>query len=74
MIRISLALCLTLTASGAAFAHVGHVSEQAGHNHLAGFAALGAAAVLALWIGSRKRRAAERADRSAASDGPSAEA
>lgn len=37
-----------------AYAHLGHVGELAGHGHLAGIAALGAAAVIAAALAARK--------------------
>ncbi|MGI9512690.1 MAG: DUF6732 family protein [Anderseniella sp.] len=37
-----------------AYAHLGHMGELAGHGHLAGIAALGAAAAIAAALAARK--------------------
>jgi hydrogenase/urease accessory protein HupE len=46
--KILLTISLFLLPS-AAFAHVGHLGEALGHDHLLGAAAIGAAIALGLW-------------------------
>ncbi len=43
------ALALILLSPGAAHAHVGHLGEMAGHDHVVAGVALGAAVAVAAW-------------------------
>ncbi len=50
-------IAAAITLAAPAFAHPGHVEEAAGHTHWLAVAAAGAAIVIGLWFGVRRRRA-----------------
>ncbi len=52
--RTAIFLGTIVSTAQPAYAHLGHVGELAGHGHLAGIAALGAAAAIAAALAARK--------------------
>lgn len=53
---------LAVLSAGSAQADVGHLAGAAGHDHLLGAAALGAAIAIGLWAGLRGRKDSDSAD------------
>ncbi|MEZ5716713.1 MAG: DUF6732 family protein [Paracoccaceae bacterium] len=72
--RILLASTAATLAATTAEAHLGHLSEAAGHDHWLGAAALGAAIAIGLWQAAKARKDAAAKDEPDTADAADPEA